>query len=66
MPSLYDISIPVFISNLKILSSLLEKGVAHTEGNALVEARLIADMAPLPFQIQTCRYESLCPNSKLL
>jgi hypothetical protein len=52
--SLYDITVPVFISNLKILSSLLEKGLVHASGNeaTLTESRLVPDMFPLPFQIQ--------------
>jgi hypothetical protein len=54
MPSLYEVTIPPFIKNLKILSTLLEKGVAHANGNdaTLLEARLIADMQPLTYQIQ--------------
>jgi len=54
MPSLYDVTIPPFISSLKILSGLLEKGLAHTDGNeaSLLESRLIEDMQPLPYQIQ--------------
>jgi hypothetical protein len=66
MPSLYDITIPPFISSLKILSSLLEKGLAHTEGNEtlLLESRLIEDMQPLPYQIQRIRY--LFPHLPLL
>jgi uncharacterized protein len=52
--SLYEITIPVFIKNLKVLSSLLDKGLAHVHGNeaSLAESRLIADMHPLTYQIQ--------------
>lgn len=62
MPSLYEITIPPFISSLKVLSSLLEKGLAHAEGNEtpLLESRLIEDMHPLPYQIQRIRY--ILPN----
>jgi hypothetical protein len=35
MPSLYEISVLSFISNLKILSSLLEKGVAAGKESVL-------------------------------
>lgn len=52
--SLYDISVPVFIRNLRILSSLLTKALAHTSNNEapLLASRLVADMQPLPYQIQ--------------
>jgi hypothetical protein len=52
--SLYDVTIPVFIRQLRILSDILEKGRKHAAGNeaSLIEARLIADMAPLSFQVQ--------------
>lgn len=52
--TLYEISIPVFITNLKNLSKFLEKGRLHASSNesALIEAKLIADMGGLPYQIQ--------------
>ena len=52
--ALYQITIPVFIRQLKTLSSLLEKGRVHVAGNeaSLVESRLIADMGALSFQVQ--------------
>ena len=52
--SLYDITIPTFIRNFKILSTLLQKGLTHTSGNEepLLTSRLIADMHALPAQIQ--------------
>jgi hypothetical protein len=57
--SFYDASIPLFIRGFDNLSAILEKsrayadekGIAHSE---LLEARLIADMAPLTAQIQRC------------
>ncbi|KAH8597603.1 hypothetical protein B0O99DRAFT_617808 [Bisporella sp. PMI_857] len=55
MPSLYEISIPVFVANLKILSSLLTKGIDHVgeeKASELLNSRLIADMQPLTYQIQ--------------
>ncbi len=55
--SLYEITIPVFIKQLRTLERLLEKGVAHARDQAnalteegLVHARLIADMKDLVFQ----------------
>lgn len=52
--TLYEISIPVFITNLKNLSKFLEKGRLHFSSNesALIEAKLIADMGGLSYQIQ--------------
>lgn len=51
---LYDIAIPPFIHGLKTLATILEKGRLHASGNeaSLLESRLVADMAALPFQIQ--------------
>jgi hypothetical protein len=49
--SLYEISIPVFIKNIKTLQKLLDKAVAHASDSskavteeALLESRLIPDM----------------------
>jgi len=54
MPSLYEITIPVFIKEMKILQTLLAKGVEHTgEGkDKLVDVKLIDDMQGLGYQIQ--------------
>jgi uncharacterized protein len=55
--SLYDVSIPLFIRNLKNLTAILQKGqeFAKEKGvpeSQLLETRLAPDMAALPFQIQ--------------
>ncbi|KAM3065036.1 hypothetical protein ACMFMG_001247 [Clarireedia jacksonii] len=52
--SLYDVSVPPFIKNLKILSHLLNKGLAHVSNDEskLINARLIEDMGDLIYQIQ--------------
>jgi hypothetical protein len=55
--SLYDLSIPVFTRSLHNLSAILEKGRAFADAQGmdhavLLEARLVADMAPLTAQIQ--------------
>jgi hypothetical protein len=52
--TIYEASVPLYIRHLKILSKLLIKGQLHASPNesALIEARLIADMQPLAFQIQ--------------
>lgn len=52
--TLYETTIPVFITNLKNLSKFLEKGRLHASADEskLIEAKLIADMGGLPYQIQ--------------
>jgi hypothetical protein len=57
MPSMYDISVPVFIRTFENLSRILEKGEAFAKAKGidpseLVETRLVADMDPLRTQIQ--------------
>jgi uncharacterized protein len=57
--SLYDVSIPVFVRAFGNLSAILEKGRAFADEHGmphaeLIEARLIADMAPLSAQVQRC------------
>jgi uncharacterized protein len=57
MPALYDVSIPAFVRGLKNLSNMLEKGKAFADAQgmdfaALLDARLIDDMAPLTKQVQ--------------
>jgi len=58
MPTLYDISVPVFIRTLKNLSAILttaEKYAAEKsiDPKTLTEGKLIDDMLPLSFQIWT-------------
>lgn len=55
--SMYEVSIPVFIRSLTNLSAILEKGAAHakaqgTDAADLIQTRLVADMDPLPAQVQ--------------
>lgn len=55
--SMYDVSVPVFIRALTNLSAILDKGAAHakaqgTDAAELIQTRLIADMDPLPAQVQ--------------
>jgi uncharacterized protein len=55
--SMYQASVPVFISSLKSLSSILHKAVAHAEKqgfdpNVLTASRLYPDMFPLTRQVQ--------------
>ncbi len=55
--TMYQASIPVFISMLGNLSSILDKGAAYADAkkidqSVLVNARLAADMYPLSRQVQ--------------
>ncbi|MEO5737755.1 MAG: DUF1993 domain-containing protein [Variovorax sp.] len=55
--SMYDASVTIFLHNLKQLSHLLDKGLAHAQAAdidpaTLVQAKLAEDMRPLSFQIQ--------------
>lgn len=57
MPSLYDISMPVFIRALENLDRILDKAAAWSgeqerSADDLAEARLASDMLPLAGQIQ--------------
>ncbi len=62
--SLHALSVPSYLQTLGAVAGFLEKGLAHCESAgkdpaALVEARLIADMLPLRFQIV-----SVCHHSR--
>ena len=55
--SLYDVSIPVYVRNLRNLAAILDKSVAHAGEKGvdlatLTDARLAADMHPFTRQIQ--------------
>ncbi|KAJ8068918.1 hypothetical protein OCU04_002599 [Sclerotinia nivalis] len=52
--TLYDVSVPLFIKNLKSLSKILAKGQAHFEKDEskIIHAKLVDDMGDLIFQIQ--------------
>ncbi|MCO4889413.1 DUF1993 domain-containing protein [Cupriavidus sp. WGtm5] len=55
--SMYDVSIPPFVRALGHLDAILAKGAAHAQAQGmdpgdLIQARLIADMDPLPAQVQ--------------
>lgn len=56
--SLYEITIPVFIANIKILQNLINKGVTYASSSenssseqALLDSKLISDMGDLIFQV---------------
>ncbi len=55
--TLYEITVPIFIRNLHILSFLLEKGSTHAKASngevteeKLLESKLIADMGDFIYQ----------------
>jgi hypothetical protein len=55
--SMYQVSVPVFVRGLTVLSELLKKAEAHVEQHgsvpdALISARLAEDMLPLSAQVQ--------------
>lgn len=60
MPSLYEITFPVYIREMKILQNLLAKGAEHAgEGkDKLVEVKLIDDMQGLGYQSMCQSYSS--------
>lgn len=61
MPSLYEITVPVFTRGLRNLDHLLAKAAdSGIDEAALVEARLAPDMLPLPRQVQIA-----CDSAKL-
>jgi hypothetical protein len=68
MPSLYEITIPVFIKEMKILQTLLTKGAEHVgEGkDKLVDVKLIDDMQGLGYQSTCQSYSSSRFQSWLL
>lgn len=56
--SFYDVTIPIFSKRVEQLKHCLEKGEKWCVENkistsALVKSRIIEDMQPLPFQVQT-------------
>ena len=61
MPSLYDITVPVFTRSLRNLDHLLAKAVdSGVDEGVLIAARLAPDMLPFPRQVQIA-----CDTAKL-
>lgn len=55
--SMYEVSIPAFIRAFGNLSAILDKGAAFAQAQGmdpadLIQTRLVADMDPLPAQVQ--------------
>lgn len=67
--SMYEVSIPVFIRGLTVLSGLLEKGQAHAAqtgaGEDMVQARLAPDMLTLAGQVQRASDTSKLSGQRL-
>ena len=65
--SMYQASVPVFVTMLGNLRAILLKGTAHAEAKkfdaaALVNSRLFPDMFPLSRQVQiACDMAKFCP-----
>ncbi len=62
--SLYDVSVASYLQTLGAVVGFLEKGLAHfTASNVdldgIVETRLVPDMLPLRFQLQSVAHHSL-------
>ena len=61
--SLYDLSVASYLQTLGGVIGVLEKGLAHCTANSIdpneiVETRLIADMLPFRFQVQSVAHHS--------
>lgn len=61
--SLYDATVRAYLQLLEGLSGVLERGLAHcqetgVDPQTIVETRLIADMHPFAFQIQSVAHHS--------
>lgn len=56
--SLYTITIPPFLKQLRMLLMILEKGQTYSAGNEakILESRLVEDMAPLVFQSKLFKF----------
>jgi len=50
--TIYDASVPVFTNALTVMKAWLDRAAAAGDERALLEARLAADMRPLPAQFQ--------------
>jgi hypothetical protein len=50
--TLYDASVPIFANMLRDMRAWLDKAAGEKDEAALIDARLIADMKPLPAQYQ--------------
>jgi hypothetical protein len=62
--ALYDLSVANYLQTLGAVVGLLEKGLVHFTGNhvnldEIVETRLVPDMLPFRFQLQSVVHHSL-------
>ena len=61
--TLYEATVPSFLRQVGAIKGVLEKGAAHfkeagIDADALIEERLINDMAPLRFQVECIHHHS--------
>ncbi len=62
--SLYDLSVPTFLQTTRAVAGFLQRAATHcaetgADPDDLVPARLIADMAPLHFQIEALTHHAV-------
>lgn len=62
--SLYDLSVPTFLQTVRAVAGFLQRAAKHcadtgADPDHLVHARLIADMAPLHFQIEALSHHAV-------
>lgn len=62
--SLYDLSVPTFLQTTRAIASVLDRAAWHcaetgTDPDDFVEARLVDDMAPFHFQIESLKNHSV-------
>ena len=62
--SLYDLSVPTFLQTVRAVAGCLQRAATHcadtgADPDDLVHARLIADMAPLHFQIEALTHHAV-------
>jgi len=62
--SLYDLSVPTFLQTVRAIGGFLAKAGSHfaqtgADPDAIVDARLIDDMAPFHFQIEAAWHHSV-------
>src|ERR1700721_2374135 len=62
--SLYDLSVPTFLQTVSAVSGFLDRAATHcaetgADPDDFVDARLIDDKAPFPFQIEALAHHSV-------
>ncbi len=62
--SLYDLSVPTFLQTARAIGNVMDRAARHcaetgTDPDDFVEARLVEDMAPFHFQIESLKNHSV-------